>query len=62
MKQALDLDGQPHPYVSWIQYGVAGGWRRVFFSDGTDMRMTCAEVESIGVDPFVNVNDLFWEV
>lgn len=62
MKPAVSLDGKPHKTVDLIQYGVAAGWRRVFFNDGTDARMTCAEVASLGVDPFVNVNDLHWEV
>jgi hypothetical protein len=62
MRQALGFDGKSHDTVDMIQRGVAGGWRLVFFRDGTDARMSCAEVASLGVDPFVNVNDLFWEV
>jgi hypothetical protein len=61
MKPALDTRRRPHQTVEAIQRGVAAGWRLVFFKDGTEKRMSCTEVASLGVDPFVNINDLFWE-
>lgn len=35
IKHALDLDGRPHDTVSHIEEGNAGGWRRVYFKNGT---------------------------
>ncbi|BBY54119.1 hypothetical protein H7J07_05780 [Mycobacterium koreense] len=58
MKPALDLDGQPHATVAWIEDAGHAGWYRIGFKDGTvSASVTSTELQRrYGVDPFANVN------
>jgi hypothetical protein len=59
MKRALDLHGNIHRDILYIEEGVAAGWRKVRFASGNLQRMSTTELAKIhGVNPFANVNPI----